>query len=145
MTIPDTKSAPGPLSYSCLRSPLSHNHPSTHTLLLVIIVSSIMLSPVTFATLFLCAAPRLVCGLFTPTIPSATSVIKGNTEVILKWAYTPDKETAKDPFSSSDALCHLMWGNEGVSRSSALTFICIRRLTTRTASSYATSLQRSPD
>ncbi|KAG9103471.1 hypothetical protein FRC06_010579 [Ceratobasidium sp. 370] len=58
------------------------------------------------------ATPYLVHGRFTATFPSATTVINGDTEVILKWTYIPENNTA-DPFESTRALCDLMWGDQG--------------------------------
>ncbi|KAG8745200.1 hypothetical protein FRC10_008512 [Ceratobasidium sp. 414] len=58
------------------------------------------------------ATPYLVHGRFTTTFPSATTIINGDTEVVLKWTYTPENNTA-DPFESTRALCDLMWGDQG--------------------------------
>ncbi|KAG9074624.1 hypothetical protein FS749_013792 [Ceratobasidium sp. UAMH 11750] len=70
-----------------------------------------MVSVRNFIYLTLSAAPYFVHGRFISTFPSATTVINGDTEVILKWMYTPENNTV-DPFESTRALCDLMWGDQ---------------------------------
>ncbi|KAG8706928.1 hypothetical protein FRC09_002120 [Ceratobasidium sp. 395] len=57
------------------------------------------------------AIPCLVSGRFTSTFPNATTTIKGDSEIILKWVYAPENST-NDPFESIKALCDLMWGDQ---------------------------------
>ncbi|KAG9125196.1 hypothetical protein FRC07_008594 [Ceratobasidium sp. 392] len=57
------------------------------------------------------AMPSFVSARFTSTFPSANTIIKGDTEVILKWTYTPEN-TTNDPFESTKGLCDLMWGDQ---------------------------------
>ncbi|QRV93834.1 hypothetical protein RhiJN_21852 [Ceratobasidium sp. AG-Ba] len=56
--------------------------------------------------------PLLAHGRFTSTFPNTTTTINGDSEVTLKWCYTPDHNSA-DAFESQRVLCDLMWGDSG--------------------------------